>query len=56
MNLFREIRSRVDQTIGFSLALLDGEKDVAKFVLSKNRGGVLLLIACIEYFTQLHYL
>src|SRR5215510_1180618 len=55
MNLFKEIRSKVDHTIGFSLALLDGEKDVAKFVLSKNLGAVLLLTACIEYFTQLHY-
>jgi hypothetical protein len=55
MNLFHEIRSKVDRAIGAPLALLDGEKDVARFVLSKNLGGVLLLTACIEYFTQLHY-
>ena len=55
MTLFREIRAKVEQTVGFPLTLLQGEKDVAKFVLSRNTGGVLLLIACIEFFTQLHY-
>jgi len=55
MNLFRQIRSKVDHRIGFPLALLDGEKDVAKFVLSRNIGAGLLLTACIEWFTQLHY-
>jgi P-aminobenzoate N-oxygenase AurF len=55
MNLFREIRSKVNGAIGLPLALLDKEKEVAWFVLSKNQGGVLLLTACIEYFTQLHY-
>ena len=55
MNLFREIRAMVERSIGFPLALLDGEKKVAKFVLSKHTGAVLLLTACIEFFTQLHY-
>jgi hypothetical protein len=55
MNLFREIRRLVDDSVGFPLALLDNEKDVAKFVLSQNSGAVLLLTACIEWFTQLHY-
>jgi hypothetical protein len=55
MNLFREIRGMVDRTIGFPLALIDGEKDVAKFVLGRNIGAGLLLTACIEWFTQLHY-
>src|SRR5215467_16220824 len=55
MNLFREIRRLVDDAVGFPLALLDNEKDVAKFVLSQNSGAVLLLTACIEWFTQLHY-
>src|SRR5262245_47813456 len=55
MNLFKAIREKVDQTIGHQLTLLDGEKQVAKFVLSKNLGAVLLLTACIEFFTQLHY-
>ena len=31
MNLFREIRSLVDGAVGFPLALLDGQKDVARF-------------------------
>jgi hypothetical protein len=55
MNLFREIRHRVDQTVGFPLALLGGEKEVATFVLAQNTGAALLLTACIEWFTQLHY-
>jgi hypothetical protein len=55
MNLFREIRSMVQRTVGFPLSLLDGEKEVARFVLSKDVGAVLLLTACIEFFTQLHY-
>lgn len=56
MTLFREIRARVDETVGFPLRRLEGEKEVARTVLSKNRGAVLLLTAAIEWFTQLHYL
>jgi hypothetical protein len=56
MTLFRNIRARVDETLGFRLRLLEGEKEVARAVLSKNRGAVLLLTAAIEWFTQLHYL
>jgi hypothetical protein len=56
MTLFREIRARVDETLGFRLRLLGGEKDVARTVLSKNKGAVLLLTEAIEWFTQLHYL
>ncbi len=56
MNLFREIRSRVDRTIGAPLALLGDERAVARAVLSKHTGAVLLLTAVIEWFTQLHYL
>jgi hypothetical protein len=56
MNLFREIRTRVDDAVGFPLALLPGAKDVARAVLSKHTGAVLLLTAAIEWFTQLHYL
>jgi hypothetical protein len=56
MNLFREIRSRVDRTIGSPLALLGDERAVAGAVLSKHTGAVLLLTAVIEWFTQLHYL
>ena len=56
MNLFREVRVSVDGTLGFPLALLPGAPDVARAVLSKHTGAVLLLTAAIEWLTQLHYL
>jgi hypothetical protein len=56
MNLFRELRGVVDDAVGFPLALLPGAKDVARAVLGKQTGAVLLLTAAIEWFTQLHYL
>jgi hypothetical protein len=56
MTLFRELRQRIDASLGFPLALLPGAKDVARAVLSKHDGAVLLLTAAIEWFTQLHYL
>lgn len=56
MTLFRRVRDQVNRTLGTELKLLDGEKEVAHFVLGKNEGAVLLLIACIEWFTQYHYL
>jgi len=56
MNLFREVRGRIDEAVGFDLALLPGQKDVARAVLSKQTGAVLLLTAAIEWLTQLHYL
>jgi P-aminobenzoate N-oxygenase AurF len=55
MNLFREIRDLVDEAIGCPLELLPGQKEVARAVLSKRTGAVLLLTAAIEWFTQLHY-
>ena len=55
MNLFRRVRELVNRTIGHDLKLIDGADDVARYVLTKNRGGVLLLIDCIEWFTQYHY-
>jgi para-aminobenzoate N-oxygenase AurF len=55
MNLFREVRTRVDGALGFELKLLEGERNVARAVLDKNTGAVLLLTAAIEWFTQLHY-
>lgn len=55
MHLFREIRARVDQTVGFPLTLLGGKQEVAHAVLSKNVGAVLLLTSVIEWFTQFHY-
>jgi hypothetical protein len=45
----------VDETVGFPLELIGGEKDVAHVVMSKNIGAVLLLTAVIEWFTQIHY-
>jgi hypothetical protein len=56
MTLFREVRGLVDGALGFSLALLPGAPEVARVVLSKHTGAVLLLTAAIEWFTQLHYL
>jgi P-aminobenzoate N-oxygenase AurF len=56
MNLFREVRASVDGTLGFPLALLRGAPDVARAVLAKHTGAVLLLTAAIEWLTQLHYL
>jgi hypothetical protein len=55
MNLFRRVRELVNRTIGHDLKLIDGADDVARYVLTKNRGAVLLLIDCIEWFTQYHY-
>jgi len=56
MNLFREVRASVDGTLGFPLALLPGAADVARAVMHKHTGAVLLLTAAIEWMTQLHYL
>ncbi len=56
MALFRQVRALVDEAIGFPLALLEDEQEVARVVLSKNLGAVLLLTEAIEWFTQLHYL
>ena len=56
MHLFREVRALVDGALGFSLALLPGAPEVARVVLGKHTGAVLLLTAAIEWLTQLHYL
>jgi hypothetical protein len=55
MNLFRRLRERVDQTLGFETQLLGDQAATARYVLSKSTGAVLLLTACIEWFTQLHF-
>jgi P-aminobenzoate N-oxygenase AurF len=55
MNLFRRVRDEINETMGFDLALLGGQAETARFVLSKSTGAVLLLTACIEWFTQRHY-
>jgi hypothetical protein len=56
MELFREVRRKVDETLDTKLELLDNNGDVAKLVLSHCDGAVLLLTACIEWLTQRHYL
>jgi len=55
MNLFRQIRRMVDETLGFETELLGGQAETARFVLSKSTGAVLLLTAVIEWFTQRHF-
>lgn len=56
MILFGKIRTLINQTLGFDLKLIDGEKEVAEVVLGKQNLAVLLLIDLIEWFTQYHYL
>jgi hypothetical protein len=56
MHLFRAVRTLVDDAVGFPLALIGDEKAVARAVLDKHNGAVLLLTAAIEWFTQAHYL
>jgi len=55
MNLFREVRLMVDEALGFETALVGGQTETARFVLSKSTGAMLLLTAAIEWFTQLHF-
>ena len=56
MELFREVRRKIDDTLDTKFELLDNNGDVAKLVLSHSDAAVLLLTACIEWFTQRHYL
>lgn len=55
MHLFREVRRRVDEKLGFSLELLEGQDEVAQAILNKHPGAVLLLTAAIEWLTQAHF-
>lgn len=55
MRLFREVRERCNAALGFEAELIDGADATARYVLSRNRGAVLLLTAAIEWFTQLHF-
>jgi hypothetical protein len=55
MNLFRAVRRMVDEALGFETALVGGQTETARFVLSKSTGAMLLLTAAIEWFTQLHF-
>jgi hypothetical protein len=45
MKLFRQVRDRIDRGVGFKMELLGHQEE----------GAVLLLTACIEWFTQRHY-
>ena len=56
MNLFRQVRDRINETMGFHLERLGGARETANFVRSKSTASVLLLTACIEWLTQRHYL
>lgn len=56
MNLFRRVRERADENLGIQCRLLDNSQEVAQFVHSKSDAAILLLTACIEWFTQAHYL
>ena len=56
MTLFRAVRDAVDAAVGFPLTLLPGASEVARAVLGKQTGAVLLLTAAIEWLTQHHYL
>jgi len=56
MNLFRQLRTMVGDTLGFDPELVGGQSETARYVLGKSSGAVLLLTACIEWFTQKHYL
>jgi hypothetical protein len=56
MTMFRRLRDRIDQDLGFGLRRLGDAEAVAAHVLQKSSGAVLLLTACIEWFTQRHYL
>lgn len=55
MNMFRQVRALVNEAVGHELKLIGGADDVARYILTRNRGAVLLLIDCIEWFTQYHY-
>lgn len=56
MCLFRRVRDQINDSLGFDLQLIDGERETAQYVLSKNTAGVLLFTACVEWLTQRHYL
>jgi len=55
IHLFREVLRRVDESLGFTLARIGGEDEVAGAVLRRSRGAVLLLTSAIEWLTQQHF-
>jgi hypothetical protein len=55
MTMFRRLRDRVNGTLGIDTRLLGDQATTARYVLSKSSGAVLLLTACIEWLSQLHF-
>ena len=54
--LFRRSVELFGQGFGSECSLIPGREDVAKVVRSKSKLAVMILIAVIEWFTQLHYI
>jgi hypothetical protein len=54
IGLFREARSRVNDALGFALALLPETRRVTDVVLGKHPAAVLLLTACIHAVAEHH--
>jgi hypothetical protein len=55
MTLFRTVRDLINEHAGFTLDMLGRQEETVRYVMGKNRGAVLLLASCIEWFTQRHY-
>jgi hypothetical protein len=55
MTMFRRLRDRVNDTLAIDARLLGHQAQTARYVLSKHTGAVLLLTACIEWLSQLHF-
>jgi hypothetical protein len=55
MALFRAVRDLINEHAGFQLDMLGRQEETVRYVMGKNRGAVLLLASCIEWFTQRHY-
>ena len=49
------MRDLIDEHVGFELSRLGRQEETVRYVMGKNRGAVLLLASCIEWFTQRHY-
>ena len=55
MTMFRRLRDRVNDTLGFDARLIGGQQETVRYVLSKHTGAVLLLTACLEWLSQHHF-
>jgi hypothetical protein len=54
--LFRRVKSMFERDFGSECKVVGGERDVARFVLSKSPLAVMLLTTMLEWMTQRHYL